>query len=102
MGRGARHSNYCLVANHIANDGECLLPNLIRGRDEIRIVELPIIGLKSQDESIDCDGVRAFDHDRFNFFGTGPCRSSSHGQWVLFPLPRRFQRRRAAVSSLYS
>src|SRR5450631_400548 len=52
--------DHALVADRIANDGKCLLSNLICGRDIIRGFDVAIVDLRSRDKSVDRDGVGAF------------------------------------------
>jgi len=52
-----------LFADRIADDGKCLLSNLVCGRDIIWVIDVAIVDLRSWDEGVDGDGVGAFDPD---------------------------------------
>jgi hypothetical protein len=60
-------SNHRLVADCVADDGECLLSDLVCGRDVIRVVDIAIVDLSSGNKRIDRDGVGAFDPNLLDF-----------------------------------
>jgi len=60
-------SNHRLVADCVADDGECLLSDLVCGRDVIRVVDIAIVDLSSGNKRIDRDGVGAFDLNLLDF-----------------------------------
>src|SRR5262249_53525212 len=60
-------SNPRLVADRIADDGECLLPDPISRRDVIRLLQVTIVDLGSRDEGVDSDCVGAFDPNLLDF-----------------------------------
>src|ERR1700730_6767716 len=60
-------SNHRLIADRITDDGECLLSDLVCGRDVIRVVDIAIVDLSSGNKRIDRDGVGTFDPNLVDF-----------------------------------
>jgi hypothetical protein len=60
--------DHALLADRLADHGECLLPNLAIRHDVVWIVEIKLVDFLSRHELVDVDRALALDRDRFQLF----------------------------------